>query len=46
MVMPMVLLHFKNSIQIGEEYTISCTSKSGDNNNKIKVQGFAFIINP
>ena len=28
-----------------EEYTISCTQKSGDNN-KIKVKGFAFIINP
>ncbi len=35
-----------NPIQVGEEYTISCTEKSGDNNNKIKVQGFAFIINP
>ena len=45
MVMPMVLLHFKNSIHVGEEYTISRTQKSGDNN-KIKVKGFEFIINP
>ncbi len=34
------------AIQSGSNYTISCPSRSGNGNDKIKINGFAFIINP
>ena len=34
------------SFNFKQAYTISFTDKNGDNNGKIEIRGFAFIINP
>ena len=39
-------INLNTPISSGSSYTISCPSHTGDNNNKIKVNGLEFIINP
>ena len=39
-------INLSTPIQIGSSYTISCPSYSGDNNGKVKINSFGFLINP